>query len=189
MKNTQSVNDKDLLNVMERGMLSIIDTNKFSFFTKKIQFFLIIFLCIIPTHTTASALLFEDNIQIQTEDLAGLINIINRPNLELSHLFNFQVTKQQEMAIEDILRASSLDKEYDQARGIDQSGASSIEVDYDLLNYGITLLDFSEKIVLTPNPDVYKGNKASWSFTTISVIIFVSIWFMISAALVIFGTK
>jgi len=167
-------------------MLSIIDTNKFSFFTKKIQFFLIIFLCIIPTHTTASALLFEDNIRIQSRNSASFTNNVYRPNSAFSNMISFQVEEQQTMAIDGILKKISLDKEFDQAKGINQSEASSTEVDYDILNDEIALLDFSEKIVLTPSSNIYKGNKASWSFTTISVIIFVSIWFMISAALVTF---
>jgi hypothetical protein len=175
---------------MVRGMLSTYDSNKFSLFTKKIQFFLITVICIIPSYTAASVALPENIWQIQTGDSTSLIIIVGTQKLDFSY---FQIKKQQAMTIGSILINFYLDKEQNPIPLKTQTGKS----------LGIETFNFSKKIVLIPDSymlsasdlvetlysKTYKVNKASWSLTTISIFIFASIWFMISAALVIFGIK
>ncbi|MEE9337394.1 MAG: hypothetical protein V3U87_04880 [Methylococcaceae bacterium] len=175
---------------MERRILSASDSNNFSFFTKKLQFFLITFICLIPNHTIASVYSPKDNGQIKTRDSTSLKNIIGLKRLDFSY---FQVEKQQTMTIDSILKTFSLDKEQNPMPLQNQIGRSlgiesfNFSTNIDLIPHSYTLS--ASDLVDTSNSNVYKGNKASWSFTTISVIIFISIWFMVSVALLIFGSR
>lgn len=171
-------------------MLSASDSNNFSFFTKKLQFFLITFICLIPSHTIASVYSPKDNGQIKAGDSASLINTIDLRGPNFSY---FQVEKQQTMTIDSILTNFYFDRELNPILPKTQTSKS----------LGTEAFNFSKKIVLIPDSyilnvsdleetlssEVYKVNKSSWNLTTISIFIFASIWFMISATLVLFGMK